>query len=91
MFEQDLPGAVQTMQVTKGLWRWPLACIWSLLGQMAVLGHQTSQPPCFPVGRIEVPRLGFAGGMFLLSNAARDADEEVPQGSGCMKLNWLSD
>lgn len=87
MFEQDVPGAVQTMGATKELWTWPLAGIWSLLGHMAVLGHKIPQPPYFPVGRIEVPCLVFAGSMFLLSNAAGDADEEMPQGSGCMKLN----
>lgn len=66
-------------------------CIWSLLDQMAVLGHQTSQAPRFPAGRMEVPCLGFAGSVFLLSNAARDADKEMSQGSGRRKLNWLCD
>lgn len=61
--------------------------IWSLLDQMAVLGHQTSQALCFPVGRIELPCWGIAGSVLLLSNAAGDADEEMPQGSGCMNLN----
>ncbi|KAJ7406962.1 hypothetical protein BTVI_64461 [Pitangus sulphuratus] len=38
--------------------------------------------------RIEMPRLEFVGRvLLLLSNAARDADEEVPQDSGRMKLN----
>lgn len=61
--------------------------IWSLLVQMAVLGHQTSQALCFPVGRMELPCWGIAGSVFLLSNAARDGNEEMPRGSGCMKLN----
>lgn len=87
LFEQDIPGAVQTMGTTRELWRWSLARIWSLVDQMAVLGHQTSQASCFPGGRMQMPCLGFAGSVFLLSNAARDADEEMPQGSGRMKLN----
>lgn len=35
--------------------------------------------------------LGFVGSVLPLLDAARDADEEVPQDSGCMKLNWFSD
>lgn len=89
--EQEVPGAIQSVGLMEEGCAGGCQYEPSLLGQMAVQRHEVSHPQCFSVPRNEAHCLGFVGRVLLLLNAARDAGKEVPQASGCMKLNWLSD
>lgn len=91
VFEQDVPGAVQTVGLTEegcagGCQR--------VFGQ----GRSLAEWLCRGMRHLSPDVLLYVGMkciawdlLLLLLDAARDADEEMPQDSGCMKLNWLSD